>query len=88
MRVKVIGKQVVSYTNKAGKQVDGLSLFYTAPKNGVIGEYCDNIWVTKGGELYNKLMAVDTSKHIMMDVVYEMLPGSRFPTLIDIKINV
>jgi len=86
MKVRIVGKQIVSYKNKAGKQVDGISLFYVAPKDKVIGEYADNIWIGKGSDLYTKVETMDVSKPVMADVAYEMYPGARYSTLVDVKV--
>ena len=86
MLVTVLGKQVVSYTKKGTDELkEGISLFYAAPKKGVIGQCTDSIWIAKGSELYDKWKAYDLAFPVEAEVVQEFYPGSRYPTLVDVK---
>jgi hypothetical protein len=87
MRVTVVGKQMVSYDRQRdGKKVEGISLFYTSPKDGVDGLFSGNIWVPSGSALHEHLISLDVKKPVLCDVSYEMLPGSRYPQLMDVKV--
>lgn len=87
MKVTLVGKQVVSYTKKqTGELKEGLSVFYTAPKQGVDGECADSIWISKGYPLYDQMKAVDLSDPLEAEVRYDVFPGSRFPVLAEIEI--
>jgi hypothetical protein len=87
MKVTLVGKQKVSYTQKStGNQKEGMSLFYTAAKDGVEGQVCDSFWIRKDSQFYSDLLKIDLTKPVAANVVNEVLPGGRFPEITAIDI--
>lgn len=87
MKVTLVGKQEVSYTKKGTSDVkEGMSLFYTAQKDGVNGLVCDSFWIRKDSQFYTELKSLDLSKPVAANVVNEVPPGSRFPEITAIDV--
>lgn len=86
MVVKIVGKQIVSYfSKKKQKQIEGLSLYFNADKQGVDGLFTDNLWIDKNSALYGRMLPLNVSKPVDVNVFYEMIPGNSYPQLVDIK---
>ena len=87
MLATILGKQHVDYeSKKTGKQVSGISLFYSAAKKGVTGLCADSLWLPKGTPLYEQWEAFNLSFPVEADIKFEMEPGSRYPTLSNIDL--
>ncbi len=91
-KVLVTGIRDIDFEDKTGKRVTGLSLYYredlSSGKDGrkAQGFTCGKQWVAAGTELYNKMIIQDYSKPFEVDFLYDIMPGNRRATLVDIVI--
>ena len=84
MKLKLMGVEKVQYKNKADKLIDGVSLHVSFDKEGVAGQAVGTEWIGSEHGLYNP--ALNLKPPCTIDLIKELLPGSRFPTLLDIKV--
>jgi len=76
MKACVVGKAGVRMTDeKTGELIEGANLFFFAAKENVEGFFAGKVWVKKASRLYNKVMALDTSKPFFAVLEYDIQPG-------------
>lgn len=88
MKITVVGMRPSEYTNKQGQFRKGLNLYYSAPQNpngGGKGQCVGDVWINAGTPLYDRFINMDYSKPFAADMIQTVYPGSRYPSLEDVK---
>ena len=88
MKVCIVGKDLVNFVDQeTGEVIDGMNLYYYAPKDEVEGFYAGKLWIKKGSMFYGKMVQVHTEKPFIADVTYDVQPGRRMKlVLVDISV--
>ena len=89
MKVLLMGFQPVDYTNKNNRHVLGVSLYYAAENPNTVGLMTDSTWIpAENKTLYEQVLALPcTGEPIPAEMNFDFQIGSRYPTLVDIKVN-
>lgn len=78
MKVRIVGKAPMKFTDvDTGEVVQGMNLYYYAPKDEVDGYFAGQLWVKSSSPLYNKLLMLNLDKPLMAEVVYDVQPGRK-----------
>ena len=89
MRITVVGCRPYDFKDdQTGRQVAGLSVYYTAPDAGdstLHGEIAAKLSVKLGTELYDRMLSADYSEPFLAETVFDMNPGSKKAVLSDIQ---
>lgn len=85
MVVMAVGKEYRDYFNeKYQRQVQGFVVHYYSAANGVEGFITDNLFVDKAAPLFKKLQQYKITAPVEVEAVYDKVPGSPYPQLVDI----
>lgn len=88
MTVCIVGKDLVNFTDtETGEVIDGMNLYYYAPKDEVEGFYAGKLWIKKNSVFYGKMAQISTEQPMMANVTYDVQPGRRMKLVLsDIKV--
>lgn len=82
--VNVIGKKLIDFTDKDGKQIKGLRLYYTAPDDGVEGLASAYLFVGSDKNFYEKVRTLKVPFNA--ELIYSVSLSSGKPFLSDVKL--
>ena len=89
-KVMVTGIRKVDFEDDQGKVVRGTSLYYKKNLemddrgNYATGYMTDKVWLRDGTDIERKMLGASYVKPFEVDLRYDIIPGSRRPTLVDI----
>lgn len=89
-KVLITGMRVYNFEDDQKRNVSGMSVFYQSPleiKGGEVGGgyTCEKLNVNTGTDLYNKMARRTYDKPFEANVIFDILPNRKRPTLIDIQ---
>lgn len=84
MKVRIVGKSLVNFTDEeTGEVINGMNLYYYAPKDETEGFYAGKLWIGKKSDFYSKLLTLDVSKPLMAELKYDVQPGARVKVVLE-----
>ena len=88
MKACIVGKSPMDFTaSDTGEVIEGVKVYYFAPKDEVEGYFAGEMFVKKSSKLYYKVMGLETEKPFMANIEYDVQPGKKRPlsVLMDIR---
>lgn len=88
----ITGIRELNFKDDEGHTVEGMTVYYISPlsdsEDGTIarGYTVGKLFVRPRTELYRRMLNVDYSKPFEAECMFDLIPGSKRPVLMDIKL--